>query len=60
MMKVVLILFVGVCVGYWIGWDDAQVYSKPIYVRAVEAVGGTNRQKVKTDPDAQMDSLEKH
>jgi hypothetical protein len=59
MMKIVLILAAGVCLGYWLGWDDAQTYSKPIYVRAVEAVGGANRQKVKTDPDAQLDSLEK-
>jgi len=60
MLKLVLLLFVGVCVGYWLGWDDAQMYSKPIYVRAVESIGGKNRQNVKTDPDAQMDSLEKH
>jgi len=59
MLKVLLILIVGICIGYWVGWDDAQTYSKPIYIRAVESVGGANRNKVKTDPDAQMDSLEK-
>ena len=59
MLKVILILFAGVCIGYWIGFDDAQVYSKPIYIRAIEAVGGKNRDRVRTDPDAQMDSLEK-
>ena len=59
MVKAILILAAGVCLGYWLGWDDAQVYTKPIYVRAVESVGGGSRERLKTDPDAQLDSLEK-
>ncbi|HUO51376.1 MAG TPA: hypothetical protein VMT93_02575 [Gemmatimonadaceae bacterium] len=59
MLKALIILLIGICAGYWLGWDDAQTYSKPVYVRAIEAVGGANRDKVRTDPDAQIDSLEK-
>lgn len=59
MVKLILIVFFGVCLGYYLGFEDAQDYSKPIYVRAVEAIGGKNRDRVRTDPDAQMDSLEK-
>ena len=59
MLKYLLILVAGLCAGYWFGWDDHELYNDPIYVRAVHAVGGTHRNQVKTDPDAQMDSLEK-
>ena len=60
MIKYLLILLAGGIIGYWWGWTDHDVYSEPLHERIVHSVGGGNRDKVKTDADAKLDSLEKH
>ncbi len=58
MIKTIFYIFVGLALGYFIGFDDAQVHSDNMVVRAVNAVGGSNRQNLKTDVDKQMENVE--
>ena len=58
MIKTLFLIFVGVAVGYFIGFNDAQVHTDNMVVRAVNAVGGSNRQHMKTDVDKQMENVE--
>ncbi|MFN2398076.1 MAG: hypothetical protein ABR543_05440 [Gemmatimonadaceae bacterium] len=59
MKKTFLILLVGVSIGYWFGFKDSKVNEQNIAIRAINRVGGSSRDKVKSDIDGQMDSLEK-
>jgi len=59
MLKIVFILAVGFAAGYSFGWKDAQQNSEDVVTRIVERVGGSAREKYKTDVDAQMERLEK-
>jgi hypothetical protein len=58
MLKTLGILIVGICIGYWLGFSDAQVYSENIAVRMVHRIGGTSRGKMRHDTDRLMDSVE--
>ena len=53
-MKYVIILAIGVAVGYGYGWNDAQVNKKSIVTRLVERVGGSNREEFTNDIDGRM------
>ena len=58
MLKYVILLVIGVCVGYGLGFQDAKQNDQNVVARLVTRVGGSNRDNVKTDVDAQMDKLD--
>ena len=53
-MKYVIILAIGVAIGYGYGFKDAQVNKKSIVTRLVERVGGSNRDEFTNDIDGRM------
>jgi hypothetical protein len=58
MLKYVILLVIGVCVGYGLGFQDAKQNDENVVARLVMRVGGNNRNNVKTDVDAQMDQID--
>jgi hypothetical protein len=63
MLKYVILLALGICVGYGLGFQDAKQNDLNVVARLVAQVGGSNRDNVKTDVDAQMnkfDDAKKH
>lgn len=60
MFKLILILAVGIAIGYNYGWKDAQVNAKNVAERMVDQIGGANRdqQKAGADIDTKMRSAE--
>lgn len=60
MRKVLVLLAIGVLVGYWWGWTDAQVNQEDVVTRMVNRAGGKTRSSVKANADQTMDSLEQH
>ena len=59
MKKVLFLLLVGVVLGYWLGFNDAQVNKQNIAVRLVNRAGGKTRETVRSNTDRELDSLEK-
>jgi len=58
MKKALVLLAVGVMLGYWFGFQDAQTHSDNIVVRIVNGTGGANRANFRgTNVDKQLDSL---
>jgi len=51
MFKYLLILALGVALGYSYGWKDAQVNEKHIAERMLEGVGGATRERMGNDID---------
>jgi hypothetical protein len=58
MLKYLILLVIGVAVGYGLGFQDAKQNDENVVARLVSAVGGSSREKVRTDVDATMDKLE--
>lgn len=60
MFKLLLILAVGIAIGYNYGWKDAQVHTENVAERMVDRIGGTNKdqQRAGADIDAKMRSAE--
>lgn len=60
MVRVLLILLVGLVIGYLYGWRDAQIHDEPAYARVLSGVGGAAREHVREgrDIDARMNALE--
>jgi hypothetical protein len=58
MLKYVILLVIGICVGYSLGFQDAKLNDQNVVARLVERVGGSNRDNVKTDVDAQMEKVD--
>ena len=58
MLKYVILVVIGVCVGYGLGFQDAKQNDENVVARMVMRVGGNNRENVKTDVDAQMDKVD--
>lgn len=54
-MKYVILLAIGVAIGYGYGFSDAQVNRKNIVSRIVDRVGGSNREEFTNDIDGRMD-----
>ncbi len=54
MFKFLAALALGVAIGYNYGWKDAQVNEKAVYERVVDQIGGSNRDLVGNDIDAQV------
>ena len=57
MVKTVLVLCVGVALGYGFGFKDAKKHDKPVVTRVVDRIGGTNRGKYDQDIDKQADRI---
>ena len=56
MMKFILVLAVGVAVGYGVGFRDAQVNDRTVVARMIERVGGSNRQNFDNDLDRRTEA----
>jgi hypothetical protein len=59
MRKALLLLAIGVALGYTWGWRDAQVNDRDVVSRIVSQVGGSTRGELGNDPDQLLDSLER-
>lgn len=60
MKKALVLLVVGVAVGYWWGFTDARTYHADVVTRLVQRVGGRTRSALGTNTDHLLDSLERH
>ena len=59
MMKTLVLLALGIAIGYSVGFSDARTHKDDIIHRLVLRVGGENREHMVNDVDATMDRLEK-
>jgi hypothetical protein len=59
MFKLLLLLALGVVIGYHYGWNDAQVNDKRIVERMVDGIGGKTRDAMGDDSDRQLGAIEK-
>lgn len=57
MRKALILIAIGIAVGYAWGWRDAQVNDDDIVTRIVSQVGGSTRADLRNDPDHMLDSL---
>ena len=58
MLKFAFALVIGISIGYFYGFDDAQKHDENVVTRVVERVG-TKGEKYRTDVDKQMEQAEK-
>jgi hypothetical protein len=59
MRKALVLVAIGVALGYTWGWRDAHTNEKDIVSRIVSQVGGSTRADLKNDPDHLLDSLQR-
>ncbi len=59
MFKFLLILCIGVAIGYGYGWKDAHLHDLNVAERMIGQIGGASRAMVSGDVDAQMVQAEK-
>lgn len=59
MFKLILVLALGVVIGYHYGWSDAQVNDKPVAERMLDQVGGKTREAMGNDVDKKLGQLDK-
>jgi hypothetical protein len=59
MLRVICILGIGIAIGYFVGFGDAQTHEKNIIGRTIERVGGSARDRVGNDIDARYDKVGK-
>lgn len=60
MKKALVVLAIGIAVGYWLGFQDAQMNRDNIVVRIIQSTGGANRANFRgPNVDRQLDSLSK-
>jgi hypothetical protein len=57
MFRVLFILVVGIAIGYFIGFGDAQTHDKNFIGRTIERVGGSARDNVGNDVDKKYDKI---
>jgi hypothetical protein len=57
-MRYLVLLALGLGVGYGLGFQDAKQNDQNIVARIVNMVGGSTRDKLRTDADAQMDHVD--
>ena len=58
MFKFIVVLVIGIAIGYFYGFDDAKRHDENVVERVVERVGTTGS-KYQTDVDKQMDAAER-
>ena len=54
-MRYIIILIVGICIGYGYGWKDAKTHDVNIVERLVGRTGGSTRDRVNPDIDKKVD-----
>ena len=59
MLRLLIVLVVGLVIGYSFGFKDAKVHQKNIAVRMLDRAGGSTRDKVGADVDKKMEQLER-
>ena len=59
MLRLLIVLVVGLVIGYSFGFKDAKVHKHNIAVRMLDRAGGSTRDKVGSDVDKKMQELEK-
>jgi hypothetical protein len=57
MLRVLFILVVGITIGYFIGFGDAQTPEKNLVGRTIDRVGGSARDNVGNDIDKRYDKI---
>jgi hypothetical protein len=57
MFRVLLILAIGIVIGYFVGFGDAQTHDQNIIGRTIERVGGSARDNVGNDVDKKYDKV---
>ena len=58
MFKYLVILAVGVAIGYGYGWKDAQANEKNVAERVVDRIGGETRERMENDVDKRFQSAD--
>ncbi len=58
MFKYIVILSIGLAIGYTYGFRDAKTNTENVVERMVARVGGSSRENVKTDVDKKYKGLE--
>lgn len=59
MTRLVVVLLIGLALGYFYGFADAREHSDNVVTRIVNSVGGKHRGSYQTDIDARMRSVER-
>jgi hypothetical protein len=59
-MRYLLLLVVGISVGYAIGFRDARTHDKMIVTRVVDHIQNANHGPMNSDADKQLDDIERH
>ena len=59
MLRILFLLVVGVAIGYFIGFNDAQKHDQNVVTRHVKTAGGAARSGVVNDLDAKYDKAGK-
>jgi hypothetical protein len=57
--RFLVLLFVGVAIGYNMGFRDARKHKQPVQERVLERIGGSTRGKYNQDIDRQIESAER-
>jgi hypothetical protein len=57
MRKALVLLAIGVALGYTWGWRDAHINENDVVSRIVSQVSGNTRGELRNDPDRMLDSL---
>jgi hypothetical protein len=58
MLKLIVVLLLGLALGYSYGFKDAKKHDRTIFARSVDRIGGSARDKVRSRADEQLDSVE--
>ena len=58
-MRYVIMLVVGLVTGYSFGFKDAKTHDENIAVRIVGKIGGSSREKVRSNADKTLEEAEK-
>jgi hypothetical protein len=59
-MRYLLLLVVGICAGYAIGFGDGRAHDKMIVQRIVEHIQNANHGPMSGDADKQLDDIQRH
>lgn len=59
MLRALFLLVVGVAIGYFVGFRDAQTHDKNVVIRVVGRAGGSARGAVSNDIDSKYDKVGK-
>ncbi len=56
-MRLLLILALGVAIGYFVGYHDARTHTKHVVERVLDRVGGGARKNLDNDADRRLEGL---